>query len=175
MALSCTLRRVIAGSWSVLSPLRPGSLLQLSVRRCRRTDLPSWGCAASQCLVDGDASGSFGSPRSPSVLVLTDPTHGAFASPPCHAALSSNVVIHSQAFTLLQGMTRVFPRAARSTVPLMGFHSLQRSPAQRSGISGVPPPLHASSEFEPLVTPCSPSCLPSLSGRVALGILPSGS
>jgi hypothetical protein len=57
----------------------------------------------------------------------------------------------------------------------MRFSSLQRSPERRVRIPRAFHTRHlASSEFLPLLTPCSPSSLPVISDRVAPGIQPSG-
>jgi hypothetical protein len=61
-------------------------------------------------------------------------------------------------------------------VPLLGFESLQRSPARRVRFTRwLPHHRHlASSGFFALPTPYSPSSLPTVARRAAPGILPSG-
>lgn len=87
--------------------------------------------------------------------------------------------IHSWVFTLLQGVTEDHPSAASldtrsaltSTVPLMGFSSLQRSTARRSRFSWrFHPPTPCVFRVRTLLTPCSPSGLLAISGQAALGI-----
>lgn len=67
-------------------------------------------------------------------------------------------------------------RPQYDAVPLMGFlFPTAIANSKEPSLPGFPTPQHvASSEFEPLVTPCSPSSLPTISGQVALGIHPSG-
>ena len=97
---------------------------------------------------------------------------------------SSTEAIHSWAFTLPQGLIRDHSSAGSVRVTAL-FVQCCPSPgvfvptaiasAKEPFTPGFPTPRHvASSEFEPLVTPCSPSRLPTLSGRVAPGIRPSG-
>jgi hypothetical protein len=159
---------------------RLGWCLELPVRRCRRTGLPSWSRATLQCLVVGRSSGSFGSPRSPSTLGPHEPGPWSLPSSAAPRASFENTgPIHSWAFTLLQGVTRDHPSATsrshasgfRSTVPLMGFRSLQRSRARRSRHSQRFHPL-APCVFRvrALLTPCSPSSLPVVSDEAAPGI-----
>jgi hypothetical protein len=58
-----------------------------------------------------------------------------------------------------------------SAVPLMGFSFPSAIANSKDPFAGSPIPQHvASSEFEPLLTPCSPSSLPVISDRVAPGI-----
>lgn len=87
--------------------------------------------------------------------------------------------IHSWVFTLLQGVTEGHPSAASpftrsalsSTVPLMGFSSLQRSPARRSRFTRrFHPPTPCVFRVRTLMTPCSPSGLLGISVQAALGI-----
>jgi hypothetical protein len=94
-----------------------------------------------------------------------------------------HVAIHSWVFTLLQGVTGAHLSTASVRVTALSVTVLSLSWAfspfsdrQLKGSSARGPiPQHvASSEFQPLLTPCSPSSLPTISGRVALGIHPSG-
>jgi len=67
-------------------------------------------------------------------------------------------------------------RLSTGAVPLLGFDSLQRSPAQRVRLPRwLPRHRHlASSGFFALTTPYSPPSLPTVARRAALGIPPSG-
>lgn len=117
-------------------------------------------------------------PRAPREAWSLEPS----LSPSPRVRLAIAKHIHSWAFTLLQGVTGDHPStASRRTrtaptgaVPLMGFVSLQRSPARRIRFTRrfhppAPCVLRVHS-CEPLSTLCSPPGLPVVSDQAAPGI-----
>lgn len=112
--------------------------------------------------------------------ILAGPGPWSLPSPTAPRAVSVAWHIHSWVFTLLQGMAGANPSTASpftrsaldGTVPLLGFRSLQRSPARRVRFSRwFPRHRHlASSGFFALSTPYSPSSLPTVARRAAPGI-----
>jgi hypothetical protein len=97
------------------------------------------------------------------------PVLGAFLDLPCHDALSSVVTIHSQASTLLQGVTGDSLRAS-FTVCTSELEARYRSwgscPFSDRQLEGAVQPGKSSSRHacvfrvSTLLTPCSPSSLP---------------
>lgn len=96
-------------------------------------------CDLSVSLSATKRSGLFGSPRAPSTSALSKPGPWSCPPSPCSGTLSNAFAIHSQVFTLPQGLTGdrlnigsgSRDRSSSDVVPLMGFCSLQRTPAPR--------------------------------------------
>jgi hypothetical protein len=155
-----------------------------STGRHRPKNLPSRSCATLQCLCQ-QLSGvvylvhhTLLRPRSLRSLVLGDVLS-------CRARASSRMPLPSTprfslSHRVLPGTTSS-PGADRVTAlfPALslswGFIPYSEHQPKGSGSLEAPMPRHrASSEFEPLLTPSSPSSLPTISGQVARGIHPSG-
>lgn len=121
----------------------------------------------SQCLIDVPSSGVLVCRALLRPWSFRNLAPGGFPWTSRLGASSSALAIHSQVFTPPQGITRQHRRTAhglrsvtRIPAPLMGFHSLQRTPAQRSLLTPRLPhpgtlrlqgssPLDALLSFEP--------------------------
>jgi hypothetical protein len=160
-----------------------GWCIQSSIRRHRRIDFPSWGGAALQRLRGRPSQREHRVfPRSPSTLGPRGPGPWSSSLDPSFSPLvADRVALVAPELSLPY---RVFPgdhsstvspftRSARpDAVPLMGFRSLQRSPARRSRLTRRFPTVGTlrPQGSVPLSTPCSPSSLPVVADQAAPGI-----